>query len=458
MAFSFPKDFLWGAACSAYQIEGAWNEGGKGLSCHDYYARLPEYEKFYELGRPDDCADFYHHYREDIDIMAERNLKSFRFSIAWPRLFPNGPDEINQECVDYYNDMFSYLNEKGIIPFVDLFHWDLPQWVLDRGGAASREFIDLFEGFARACYANFGDKVKYWSTTNEPSVSIFCGYADWNLNGGGMFPPYEDDRTKAFTACHNMNLAHMRAVKAYREMGQDGKIGAVIDAFPFYPYNFNDKRDMEAGEQMWDFYAGKWLGPILLGKYPDVIVEHFSQYMPEGYQEEIAAAYEPVDYIGNNYYAPRYAKYSPEAPYYSPAPDPELVPVKEGGEFVGMKYYPEGLFDTIRMLDKKYHPKEIIITENGMSAARDPKNPAVPSKINDENRIRYMRSHIMMLSRILEQGINVTGYYVWAIEDTYEHGSGCRYDYGLIGINYDTKERTPRDSFNWYGEFIKANT
>ena len=138
MKLSFPKDFLWGAACSAYQIEGAWNEGGKGESCHDHYARLPEYRHFFENGRPDVCADFYHHYREDVELMAENGLRSFRFSFSWPRLFPNGPDELNPQGVAYYNDLLDALTEKGIVPFLDLYHWDMPQWVLDRGGAFPR--------------------------------------------------------------------------------------------------------------------------------------------------------------------------------------------------------------------------------------------------------------------------------------------------------------------------------
>ena len=142
MNFTFPKDFLWGAACSAYQIEGAWNEGGKGMSTHDHYARLPEYAHYYKAGRPDTCSDFYHHYKEDVDIMVEHGLKSFRFSISWPRLFPDNVKDINQEAVEYYNDLFSYCCEKGLVLFVDLFHWDMPQWVLELGGPVNKEFID----------------------------------------------------------------------------------------------------------------------------------------------------------------------------------------------------------------------------------------------------------------------------------------------------------------------------
>jgi len=455
MALSFPKNFLWGSACSAYQIEGAWDEGGKGESCHDHYARIQEYQKFYENGRPDVCADFYHHYREDIDIMAANGLKSFRFSFAWPRLFPNGPDEINQQGVDYYNDMLDYLTEKGIVPFMDLFHWDLPQWVLDRGGAVNYEFVEWFGRYAEACFRLFGDRVKYWSTVNEPIVSIFAGYYAINGDGPGYFPPFEHDQKKAYTACHIMNLAHMRAVRIYRELGQDGKIGAVIDAFPYYPYSICDERDFEAGERRFDFYAGKWLGPMMLGRYPEVITECYGQYLPENYERELAEAFETMDFIGDNYYAPQYAKYLPEKPYFQPCRDPEFS--GEQKEFVGLKMYPEGLYDAVHILERKYHPKEIIITENGVAFTRDMSRPAVPTDIHDEDRIKYMRAHIMSLNRAIEDGINVTGYYTWAIEDTYEHLSGFNYDFGLIAVDYDTLERTPRDSFKWYGEFIRAN-
>ena len=459
MSYYFPKDFLWGSACSAYQIEGAWNEGGKGMSCHDHYARLPEYAHYYEMGRPDSCSDFYHHYREDIDIMAEHGLKTFRLSFAWPRICPNGPDDVNQEAIDYYNDMLNYLLEKNIVPFMDLYHWDLPQWVLDRGGATNYEFVEWFEKYARVCYAAFGDKVKYWSTVNEPNFSIFSGYYAVNGDGAGSFPPFEQDRTKAFTACHIMNLAHMRAVKAYREMGFGGKIGAVIDLFPMYPYSLSDERDIYAADRRFDFYAGKWLGPMLLGKYPEIFDDAYAQYMPKNFREEIAEAYQEMDFIGDNYYGPGYARYTDETPEkFELCPDPEAGANGSWQEFVGMKVYPEGLYDILNLIHKKYHPKEIIVTENGVAFRRDEANPAVPTEIDDTRRIKYMRAHIMMLSRAIESGIPVKGYYTWAIEDTYEHGLGCNYDFGLIAINYDTMERTPRSSFKWYSEFIKANT
>lgn len=457
MNFNFPKDFLWGAGCSAYQIEGAWNEGGKGISTHDYYSKHPDYAQFYERGGVETTSDFYHHYREDIDIMAEHNLRSFRFSIAWPRMFPNNPYDLNQEAVDYYNDMFSYLNEKGITPFVDLFHWDMPMWVIEKGGIANKEFVDWFENFAKACFASFGDKVKYWSTVNEPNYSVYSGYSKHGSEGRGTFPPFEEDKKKAFAAVHHMNLAHMRSVKAYREMGLDGKIGAVIDLHPVYPYCIYDQNDSFAAKCRFARSSGKWIGPMLLGKYPDLFVDICGEWMPEGFQEEMMEAYQEMDYIGVNYYQPRYVQYIPEKPYFISCPDPELEGYVNLG-MVAMKKYPEGLYDILNQLHKEYHPKEIIITENGTSVKRDMSNPKVPTDIHDAYRVRYMRSHIAMIARALEIGIPVNGYYVWAVEDTYEHGFGQDYDYGLIAVNYETFERTPRDSFKWYRDFIKANS
>ena len=456
MALSFPKNFLWGAACSAYQVEGAWNEGGKGENCHDHFARIPEYARFYANGRPDTCSDFYHRYREDIDIMAAYGLKSFRFSIAWSRLFPNGPEHINKEGVAYYQDVLGYLVKKGIVPFIDLYHWDLPQWVMDKGGIVNREFIDWFGDYAKVCFTLFGDKVKYWSTVNEPNFSVFSGYYAVSGDGQGMFPPFECDKTKAYTACHIMNLAHMRAVRVFRETDTPGKIGAVIDAFPIYPYSLADKRDFYAADRRYDLWAGKWLSPMLLGKYPDVILDSFSEYFPENFNEEIAEAYQPIDFIGDNYYAPDYARYSPEKPYFSLCGDPEGAGKPD--EFVGMKTYPEGLYDSVHIINEKYRPKEIIISENGVSFSRDPKDPCRATDIHDYERINYMRRHITSLDRAIKSGLNITGYYTWSIEDTYEHGHGCTFDFGLIAVDYDTQKRTPRDSLKWYGEFIRANT
>ena len=457
MTYDFPKDFLWGAGCSAYQIEGAWNEGGKGISNHDYYSKHPDYAEFYPRGGVETTSDFYHRYREDIDIMAAHRLKSFRFSIAWPRMFPNDPTDLNMEAVAYYGDMFSYLNEKGIVPFVDLFHWDYPMWVIDRGGIASREFVDWFESFARACFEHFGDKVKYWSTVNEPNYSVYSGYSKHGSEGRGTFPPFENDKKKALAAVHNMNLAHMRAVKLFREMGLKGKIGAVLDLYPVYPYSIFDQNDIFAAKCRFARTSGKWIGPMLQGKYPELFVELCGELMPEGFQKEIEEAYEEMDYIGINYYQPRYVKYIPEKPYFTSCPDPEQEGYVSLG-FVANKKYPEGLYDILTQLYKEYCPKEIIIAENGTSVKRDMDNPKVPTDIHDQHRIQYMRSHILMLKRALDIGIPVTGYYVWSIEDTYEHRHGQDYDYGLIAINYDTFERTPRDSFRWYRDFIKANS
>lgn len=462
MNYSFPKDFLWGAASSAYQIEGAWNEGGKGLSCHDYFAELPEYAHYYEAGKPDTCADFYHHYKEDVDIMVQRNLKSFRFSIAWPRVFPNNPNEVNREAIDYYNDLFSYCCEKGLVLFVDLFHWDLPQWLMDLGGPINKEFVDWFEKFARVCYENFGDKVTYWSTMNEPNFSIFSGYHQLNGAGEGTFPPFEEDMTKAFTACHYMNLAHMRAVKLYRKMGLGGKIGAVIDLFPIYPYSASSAKDVEAAERRFDVYAGKWLGPLFKGCYPDSVVESFGEYFPDGFQEEIKAAFEPIDYIGDNYYQQSYAKYIDQKPYFDLCENPERsmaeVDDKLEGVFVDVQNFPQGLYDILLLLHKRYQPKEIIITENGLPTARDKSKPSIPSAINDTDRIRYLRAHITTVGRAIDAGVPVSGYYVWSIEDTHEHGTGHNFDFGLIAINYDTMERIPRESFKWYADLIRFHS
>jgi len=456
----FPRGFLWGAACSAYQIEGAWNEGGKGENCSDHCARQPETEKFFERGRPDVCSDFYHHYREDIGIMRENSLNSFRFSISWPRLFPNGPYELNQQGVDYYNDLFNTLIENGISPFIDLFHWDLPQWVYDRGGPVSYEFVEWFEHYARTAFSLFGDRVKYWSTMNEPNFS-FGGYTDsaaYIYDKPGGAPPYEKDVRKAFAACHFLNLAHLRAVRAYREMGQDGKIGMVIDAFPFYPYSLGDSRDEEAAERAMDFYFGKWLGPMMLGRYPDVIVDSFSELMPENFQSDIAKEYVPMDFVGENYYASGYAYHIDEKPYYDLCGTYETVDGADRRHGYHIGYCPEGFYDILMILTKKYHAKEIIVTENGTCFRRDMSRPAEPTDVHDEERIKYLRAHIPMMARAIEAGANVTGYHIWAIEDTYEHGSGRELDFGLIAVNYDTMERTARDSFKWYGALIRANS
>ena len=443
MNFSFPKDFLFGSACSACQIEGAAYEGGKTDNVFDYYARKDPERFSGDLA--DVCADFYHHYRDDIKIMKKFGLKAFRFSIAWARICPDGPDSYNQKGVDYYNDMINALVENDIVPMFDLFHCDLPMWVINKGGIANREFIGWFTSYAKICFEKFGDRVKLWSTVNEPSINVFGAYA-YESNG-----PFLKDLTLALKASHHMLLAHYATVKLYHSMNLPGKIGAVNHFAPVYTDSL-DPKDEAAAERRRAYYSGWWLDPMMKGEYPaNVICYPFiADKMPENYAKELKAAFEPMDFIGINYYNPEFARFKQDDELCIEGFSDTSLPK----DAYGFLRYPQGLFDSMMYLKNAYPGAEIYITENGIAAARE---DGQPTSVHDDFRITYMRDHLREVSKSIAAGVNLKGYFNWTIMDTYEgYAGGFKYDFGLLAVDYKTLERTPRDSFYYYKKIIEA--
>lgn len=288
MRFSFPKDFLFGAASSACQIESGCNEGGKGEDVHTANYKL--HPEQYQGADPNCSADFYYHYPQDIEMMKELGIKMFRFSISWSRIYPNGPEEVNQAGLDYYTDMIDKLREAGIGTFFDLWHCDLPQWVAERGGLLHPDFIDWFVAYAKTVFEVLGDKVDYWSTVNEPNINCMLAY----LNG--KLPPFVADQEKAIQACHNMIIAHYRTIRLYKEMGFTGQVGSVVHMEPCYALDSMDAKDAEAAERQQAFYTGWWLDPMLKGHYPELILEYpyIRNKMPQGYQAQLDKEFIPV--------------------------------------------------------------------------------------------------------------------------------------------------------------------
>lgn len=446
MNFPFPKDFLFGSACSACQIEGAAFEDGKTANAFDHYSRTEQVERF-AGDLPDVCADFYHHYRDDIKLMKEMGLKAFRFSIAWARICPDGPDSLNQKGIDYYNDMIDALVENDIVPMFDLFHCDLPMWVTEKGGIANREFIDWFVSYAKICFENFGDRVKLWSTVNEPSINVFGSYAS-KANA-----PFLEDLPLALKACHHMLLAHYECVKLYHSMNLPGKIGAVNHIVPYYTDSL-DPKDEAAAARARDYYSGWWLEPMMKGVYPANVVcyPYIADKMPENYAKELADAFVPMDFIGINYYGPGFVKYKEDGKL-------DYAGYSEAGlptDAYGFPCYPQGLFDTVMFLKRQYPGVELYITENGIAVKREGDKIA-PTSVNDAYRITYMRDHLREVSKCITAGANLKGYFNWTIMDTYEgYAGGFDFDFGLIAINYETLERTPRDSFYYYKKIIES--
>jgi beta-glucosidase len=443
MRFYFPADFLWGAAASAHQIERAASEDGKGENKNDYYARLmPDKHK----GYPENTADFYHHYREDIAMMKELGLKSFRFSISWARIYPDGPEKINQKGIDYYNDVIDNLVANDILPFFDLVHEDFPMWIYHKGGLVNREFIDWFTLYARTCFEAFGDRVKLWVTINEPSCVVYGAYAR------AATGPFISDMHQAMMACRNMLIAHFRTVKLYHSMNLGGRIGAVNDFYPAYSLSF-DAKDIAAAERLPAFYTGWWLDPMMLGHCPECLMnyEYITDKLPEGYEQEITKNFERMDFMGINYYSVSHVRFKEDGML-----DAEGFsnPVLTRDDY-GFAFYPQGLFDAMIYLKERYGDADIYITENGTAKARDQAYLKRPSTTHDDYRIKSMREHIRMISRSIIAGAKVRGFYSWSFMDTYE---AFNVDFGLVAVNYETLDRTPRESYYYYKKIIENNT
>ena len=438
--FEFPKDFLFGTGSSCYQFEGSPYADGKTENIWDWAVRT-EPEK-YKYNKTEPTSGFYKNFREDVAEMKRQGLKTFRFSISWTRLLPEKDGEVNQKGVDFYNELINLLLENGIEPFVDIFHWDLPLYLMEIGGFSNKEIIHYFTKFAKACFENFGDRVKLWSTMNEPSV--FC-HAAWMH---GYWPPYEKSFKKALESAHYALICHYRAVKMYREMNLRGKIGAVIAIVPVYPLDPASNDTMGATYSM-ETTTLWWLDPIFLGKYPENILRDcplYAEAMPEGYAEELASEFVPCDIIGLNYYYPGVAKYEEDSP--SKSTEIENYYIVEGQMF---ENYPAGLYDAMIFVKKRYNNPEIYISENGLGLLD---NGSKEDMINDDIRIKYIREHLRMVSRSIDAGVNIKGYYYWSNFDGFENTAGYTYRFGLNYIDFETGERIRKKSWYYYQKVI----
>lgn len=445
MIFPFPEDFLFGAACSACQIEAGCTEGGKGEDVGEHFFKV--FPEKYEGGDPSKAADFYHRYPEDIALMKELGLKSFRFSISWSRIFPNGPEEVNQEGLDYYKDVIRHLNDADIAPFFDLWHCDLPYWVVEKGGVIHPEFIAWFRIYARTVFEAIGDDVAYWATINEPSINIMASYAY------GVNAPFHTDMKEAIEACHNALLAHFAAVQEYKKLGCTGKIGMVIHMEPVYAWTL-DPKDQAAAERKQAFYTGWWLDPVMKGHYPKVLMDYpyMVDKLPEGYQKDLDNNFIPSDFIAINYYGPSYAKYKDDGElFYETMSNPKLI-----RDDYGFPYYPDGLFDLLMFLKETYPGSDVFITENGFGKK---KWGNLEEEREDDYRVDYLREHLRTISRAYQAGAHIKGYFHWSIMDTNElYAGGYNFMFGLTQINFETLERTPRKSWYYYQQVIKQGT
>lgn len=445
--YTFPEGFLWGVAGSAFQMEGAMREGGKCLTATEAAFYDPEQNaRFADKRPPDVNCDFYHKYPEDLALFKELGVNTFRFSISWSRIIPAIDAEPCQAGIDYYNRVINEMLKNGITPFMDLFHSDLPSWVKDNGGVASEEFPGWYLRYAEVCLRAFGDRVKYWSTVNEPKLTVYGPYAR-------VVGATEEDIDVAIKATRHMLKAHFGTVKLLRQLWPDAKIGSVHNSSEIYCRSFEEK-DIEAAKRSW---ASQWtfLDPMVFGRYPQEMLDYppLSKHYTQEIRQELADMFEPMDFCGLNYYCPSHTRAGNKTHYGTAGFQTELP--TDAYPFTN---YPSGLLDLLLNLNERYNGMPLIITENGYTYKRDDVWDMDISKLqHDIDRELYIREHLRSCGRALRAGVNLQGYFYWSAMDCWEGGRGYGYPMGLVGVNFDTLERVPRDSFYYYQKVIANN-
>jgi 6-phospho-beta-glucosidase len=459
----FPKDFLFGAASASYQVEGAWNEDGKGVSNWDVFSKIPG--KTFEGTNGDVAVDHYHRYKEDVRLMAEMGLESYRFSIAWPRIIPDGDGEINPKGIEFYNNLIDECLKYGIVPFVTLYHWDIPQVLEEVGGWTNKRTVDAFVKYAEACYQAFGDRVKHWITFNEEIVFTALGYL------AGAHPPgITNDPKKYFQATHNVTLAHAKAVHSYKALRQFGEIGITHVFSP--AFGADNSEDSKFAAYHANQYNTAWFyDPALKGVYPEYVVKHMEEngWTPDWTEEElniIKTAADKNDFIGLNYYQPQrvlkntanaernLSRESNTGAPGQPSFDGVYKTVKMDDKKYtkwGWEISPEGFLEGLRMLQADYGNIKMYITENGLGD----EDPIIEDEVVDVPRIKYIEEHLKAVKAAIKEGINLKGYYAWSVIDLLSWLNGYKKQYGFIYVDHkDNLNRKKKLSFHWYKHII----
>lgn len=440
---NFPKKFLWGSATAAYQIEGAFDENGRGESIWDRYCRTPG--NICDGTSGDVGCDHYHLYEQDIEIMKKLGLKAYRFSISWPRIFPNGFGEPNEKGMNFYKKLVERLIENGIKPAITLYHWDLPQKLQDIGGWANRAVTDYFEQYASYVFSQLGELVPLWITFNEPYCTSFVG------NWAGRHAPGLRDYKTSVLVSHHLLLAHGKAVRAYRKMQFKGEIGITLNMNHAYPKT-NSLENVKAAELSHAAWNRWFADPIFKGYYPREAVELYKEkgVLPEISAEDLQIINMPIDFLGlNNYFSTLTSA------------DSNHWPLGIKDEFFGKDYTemgwginPQGLYDLLLRLNKDYGGIKIYITENG-AAFRD--MVGSNGEIEDQNRIEFLAGYLCQVHRAIEAGVNLQGYFLWSLMDNFEWAYGYSKRFGIVHIDYETQKRTIKKSGYWYRNVIAGN-
>ena len=461
MSGQFPKDFTWGVATASYQIEGGCNLDGKGPSIWDAFCQIPG--KIANGDTGDFACDHYHRFAEDVDLMRQLGIPAYRFSLAWSRILPTGrlKDGVNEAGVRFYSDLIDRLLAAGIVPWVTLYHWDLPLALqMEEDGWLNPKIADRFADYARLCFDRFGDRVKHWITLNEPWVVSMLGYGD------GIFAPGRVSTSEPYVAGHHLLRAHAKAVQIYRSefSHQKGRIGITNNCDWREPLT-DAPRDKEAAQRALDFFIGWFASPIFgEGDYPKCMRERVAGRLPRFTDAERQALKGSADFFGLNTYTTAYAAHAEGGANplgacgnggISSDQDVSLS-VSQDWALTDNRWAvaPWGCRKLLEYVAGRYGNPEIYITENGC-AYDDPVGE--DGKIHDARRIEFYAAYLDACRRAIENGVNLKGYFAWSLIDNFEWASGYKFKFGLVGVDRQTMARMPKDSAYWYGDVARNN-
>jgi beta-glucosidase len=450
----FPDGFLWGTATASYQIEGAVNEGGRRPSIWDTFCHTPG--KILHGDTGDIACDHYRRWQQDVDLMAGLGLNSYRLSVAWPRVQPDGSGALNEVGLDFYRLLLDSLVERGIAPVVTLYHWDLPQALEDAGGWTVRDTAGRFADYAEDVARALGDRVALWITLNEPWVSSHLGYGD------GTHAPGVADLSSAFRAAHHLLLGHGLAAEAVRGiMAPASRLGITLNLAPCHPAS-SSVADRDAAERA-DGYFNRWfLDPVFRGEYPKDLAHIVHQAVGDAHLRpgDLETVNAPIDFLGVNYY---YC-HTVAAPDSTPHPGDRALPallravqrldpaVPVTGR--GWPVQPEGLTELLARLDHEYAHVPLYVTENG---AAFPDYMGPDGEVRDPERVRYIEGHLQAAHDAISGGVDLRGYFCWSLMDNFEWAAGYSQRFGLVWVDFKTQERAPKSSAAWFAGVAAHN-
>ena len=431
------SNFLWGVATSSYQIEGAAHEDGRGLSIWDTFCKVPG--KVANADNGDIACDHYHRYEEDLDLMKWMGVDAYRFSVAWPRVIPGGIGSVNKAGLDFYDRLIDGALERGIEPWLTMYHWDLPQALQDKGGWNSRQIVQWFEEYAEVLTTKLGDRVKNWMTLNEPLCSAWIGHLY-----GDMAPGIKDLQT-ALNASHHLLMSHGVASQVIRSNVKNSKVGIVINVTPAVPATDSDEDQRAA--KLADGFDNRWfLNPVFGQTYPQDVIDALGK-SPEIHTGDMALIHQPMDFLGVNFYFRQTVAADSQG---SPLPIRGIRRPNVKRTAMDWEVHAPAFEEILMRIHQDYKPNAIYITENG-SAWND---VVQANQVVDQDRIDYLQSHLDAMFSAQKQGAPIVGYFAWSYMDNFEWAYGYDKRFGLIYVDYETQKRIPKKSAHYYRELL----